>query len=324
MMAKRMTIKDTDAYMVRRFRQRTKAARHDAWLKARAEGVGGSDMATILGLNRYATPYDLWLEKTGRRAHEDISDKWSVVRGNALEAELRRRFRRLHPEWQVTDGTDIGIISRSHPVLHASLDGFIWDSETESWGVLEIKTANAGRGRTDWHDTDGNLRAPGYYMAQVTHYMAATGFTWGVFYADIGEAEPVEVRFDRDEQDIETVIHAAEEFWGFVTRDEMPMLTGGDVAKAYPEPSQGVASADDDPQLRELFARYAKAQERLSDAKDETATLRDALIVAIGDRQGIRCAGFEATYKPYHRKAYVRKVAESNGRTFRFKTLKED
>lgn len=237
----RMTIdkarRSTDMFSLRRFggAGTTKESRHQAWLSFRTEGVGGSDMSTILGFNTYKTPYELWLEKTGRQEPEDISGRWAIIKGNALEVELRRRFRQLHPEFQVIDGTDISLVSDAHPVMHASLDGFIYDEASDSWGILEIKTANANRGRTDWHNDEGELIAPDYYMAQVTHYMAVTGFTWGVFYADIGESEPVEVRFERDEDDIHAVIKAAEDFWGFVTRDEMPTLTGADVAKAYPE-----------------------------------------------------------------------------------------
>ncbi|MFR7431836.1 MAG: YqaJ viral recombinase family protein [Bifidobacterium bifidum] len=150
----------------------------------------------------------------------------------AASASSTRKF-------QVIDGTDISLVSDAHPVMHASLDGFIYDEASDSWGILEIKTANANRGRTDWHNDEGELIAPDYYMAQVTHYMAVTGFRWGYFYADIGEAEPVEVRFERDEDDVDAIIHAAEDFWGFVARDEMPALTGADVAKAYPEPAEG-------------------------------------------------------------------------------------
>lgn len=139
-------------------------------------------MSTILGLNPYSTPYELWLEKTNRQQPEDISGKWAIIKGNALEVELRRRFRQLHPEYQVIDGTDISLVSKQHPSMHASLDGFVYDEESDSWGILEIKTANANRGRTDWHDETGELIAPDYYLAQVTHYMAVTGFTWGVFY----------------------------------------------------------------------------------------------------------------------------------------------
>lgn len=210
-----MAAQATGLFDVHRFRQRTKKERESAWHAFRALGVGGSDMSTILGLNPYSTPYDLWLEKTNRQQPEDISGKWAIIKGNALEVELRRRFRQLHPEYQVIDGTDISLVSKQHPLMHASLDGFVYDEASDSWGILEIKTANANRGRTDWHDETGELVAPMYYMAQVTHYMAVTGFTWGVFYADIGESEPVEVRFERDEDDIHAVIQSRRGLLGF-------------------------------------------------------------------------------------------------------------
>lgn len=150
----RHLLKDCDAFHVIRFNQRTATERHEAWLTQRDHGVGGSDLSTILGLNKYATPYTLWLEKTGREQHMDISGKWAVVKGNALERELRNRFRSLHPEWECYDGTDKSLVSNTHPCMHASLDGILYD-EARGHGVLEIKTANAHRGATDWHDTDG-------------------------------------------------------------------------------------------------------------------------------------------------------------------------
>lgn len=91
---KRIPLKDTERYQIERFKQGKQAERHLAWLKSRKAGVGGSDMSTILGLNSFKTPYELWLEKTGRVEPEDISDKWAIVKGNALENELRKRFRR--------------------------------------------------------------------------------------------------------------------------------------------------------------------------------------------------------------------------------------
>lgn len=317
--------KDTgNAFNVHRFRGNgtTKAGREAAWHAFRAKGVGGSDMSTILGMNQWASPYDLWLEKTGRQAPEDISGKWAIVKGNALEIELRRRFRTLHPELITVDGTDISIASDAHPCMHASLDGWMYDPESDSFGVLEIKTANAISGRNDWHGEDGILCIPDYYMAQVTHYLAVTGFDWGYVYADIGEAEPVEIRFERDEEDVEAVTRKAEEFWGFVQRDEMPALTARDVAEAYPAPVDGIETVDDE-DTAQLFAKYKAAQARLKEAKEDEAALKDALIVEIGDRQGIRCGHLEATYKPYSRKAYTRVVEAKSGRTFRFKELKE-
>ena len=241
----RHLLKDCDAFHVIRFNQRTATERHEAWLTQRDHGVGGSDLSTILGLNKYATPYTLWLEKTGREQHMDISGKWAVVKGNALETALRARFRSLHPEWECYDGTDKSLVSNTHPCMHASLDGILYD-EARGHGVLEIKTANAHRGATDWHDTDGNLMIPDYYMAQVTHYLSVTGWTWGVVYADIGEAEPVEIMFERDEDDITAAITAAESFWGYVERDEPPALTVPDVDDMQTrEQPDGFEQADD-------------------------------------------------------------------------------
>lgn len=316
--------KATGMFDVHRFKKpgSTKEQRHQQWLEFRTKGVGGSDMGTILGLNSYLTPYKLWLEKTGRKQPEDISDKWAIVKGNALEVELRRRFRRLHPEWQTIDGTDISLVSKAHPLMHASLDGFIYDEASDSWGILEIKTANANRGRTDWHDDGGELIAPDYYMAQVTHYMAVTGFRWGIFYADIDEAEPVEVRFERDEDDINAVIHAAENFWGFVTRDEMPALTGVDVAKAYPEPTEGIEDMSDNTDLRELMADYQQAVADLNNIKTRKEELLDCILPYIGDHEGVRCGNLQATYKHSSRKGYTRVVQPWEGRIFRFNEIK--
>ena len=35
-------------------------------LSDRNKGIGSSDAAAILGLSSYKTPYDIWLQKTGR------------------------------------------------------------------------------------------------------------------------------------------------------------------------------------------------------------------------------------------------------------------
>lgn len=46
--------------------QSTLSMSHQEWLEDRRKGIGGSDVATILGLNQYKSAYQLWLEKTGQ------------------------------------------------------------------------------------------------------------------------------------------------------------------------------------------------------------------------------------------------------------------
>lgn len=312
--------KSTGLFDVRRFKG-SKRERHDAWLGYRTKGVGGSDMSVILGSNPWRTAVELWQEKTGRVTPDDISGRWSVQKGVLLEDGLRRRFQDAHPELKVINGTDVSLVSKAHPCMHASLDGFIYDPETDSWGVLEIKTTNPYSGRMEWHDVDGRLKAPDYYVAQVTHYMAVTGFTWGYFCADIGEAEPIEVRFERDEDDVNAVINAAEEFWGFVERDEMPELTGVDVANVYPNPQPDIVDMSSREDVRALLDEYDAAKAAVKDAKDEESRLKDELLVVIGDHTGVKAGGYEATYKPFKRAGYTRTVEPAEGRTFRFRAL---
>lgn len=317
---KRIPLKDTERYTIERFKQRKKSERELAWLKSRKAGVGGSDMSTILGLNSFKTPYELWLEKTDRVEPEDISDKWAVVKGNALENELRKRFRVQHPEMIVTDGTDKQFIARERPYLRASLDGIL-QGEDGSFGILEIKTAG-NRRSGDWHDEDGNLRIPPYYLAQVEFYALVTGWTWGYVYAAIGDDEPVEIPFQADVEDMAAIDKAAADFWRFVTDDVPPALTGsGDVQKAFPEPTPDIVDESDDDDLYALLAQYESATRMLKDIKATQKELQEQIILRIGSHTGVRCGNLQATYKPTTRKEYVVKAATY--RKFAFKSIEE-
>lgn len=301
-------IADCDAFRVIRFTQRTAAERHDAWATQRLQGVGGSDMATILGLNKYATPYALWLEKTGRETPQDISGKWAIVKGNTLEKALRSRFRDLHPEWECYDGTGKSLVSNEHPCMRASLDGILYD-ETRGYGVLEIKTANAHRGAADWHDADGNLIIPDYYMAQVTHYLAVTGWTWGVVYADIGEAEPVEIMFERDEHDIDAVIHAAGTFWGYVERDEPPALTASEVDEEQTRTQPDGFEQTDDDEFDRLAGLYTQFETAEKAARKQKTGIGEQLKRMVGtDRAGLISAASQVGYKTIRFKAQPAKT----------------
>ena len=304
----RHLVRDCDAFTLVRFKQLTAKERHESWLKHRREGLGGSDMATILGLNKYKTPYELWLEKTGREQPVDISDKWAIVKGNALEKELRNRFRSLHPEWECYDGTDKSLVSRNHPFLIASLDGVLYD-ETRGYGVLEIKTTSAHRGKTDWHDMDGNLKIPDYYMAQVTHYLAVTGWTWGVVYADIGEPEPVEIMVERDEDDIDAAIKAAESFWGYVERDEPPAFTAQDVDDMQTREQPDGFEQVDDQEFERLAGLYTQFDAAEKAAKKSKAGIAEQLKTMVGaGRAGLISSTCQVGYKTIHFKAQPEKT----------------
>ena len=317
-MAKRHLIKDCDAFTVTSFRKiATTSEREQAWLNHRTTGVGGSDMSAILGISHYATPLDIWLSKTGRNNPEK-KDSWAIRKGNSLEKDLRQWFKDTHPDMECYDGTDLSLTSRHYPHMLASLDGYLYDPSTESFGVLECKTANSYRAQ-DWRDDDGNPCIPDYYLVQVQHYLAVTGWQWGYVIADTSGVEPLIIRFERDEEDIAAIVNAAQNFWWFVKSGEMPALSNAeDVRKVYPEPTEELEDMSDDDDLYDLMQTYAAAQQQAKEAETKADSLKNQLITRIGPREGLTCGGYRATFKTVHRKGYTKVVEPSDSRVFRF------
>lgn len=322
-----MRIRENETFTVIHYAKMSREKREALWQEARAHSIGGSEVATILGLNKYKTVAALWAEKTGRIQPEDISNKWPIVKGNVLEDTLRRRFSSLHPELQVQSGSNYTFVSREHSFMHANLDGIIRDNDG-IFGLLEIKTANAIRGRLDWHDEDGNLTIPAYYLTQVTHYMTVTGFTYGYFYADIGENEPIEIRFERNKDDIKAVTEACVDFWQYVETDTLPELTtAADVSFAYPHDDGEIVAADSSEsitELNKLAQAYKTAQDAEKAAKAHTDALKDRLAALIGKHEGISTDTWKVTYKTTVRAARdipAKRVPESSYRIMRVKQL---
>ena len=80
-----------------------RANNHKEWLEARKGGIGASEIGTILGVNPYDTPYQLWLRKTGR-VQEIEQENFLMKAGHYLEDAIARFC---------ADETGVEIIKRS-------------------------------------------------------------------------------------------------------------------------------------------------------------------------------------------------------------------
>lgn len=257
----------------------------DQWLGGRRRGIGGSDAAAILGLNRYATPYTIWLLKTYRTDPDDLSDNQKVYWGIVLEPVIADEFAKRHPEFEVVEpGAMYQSIER--PFMLASVDRIIYDKHNikNNQGILEIKTCGE-RAKPDWEDG-----VPDYYLAQVNHYLAVTGFSFAYVAVLIAGQEYREYRIERDEEDIQYLIEKEKEFWGYVERDEMPPAMGGRAeAEAIMEQfsyadDMFVKMLDDDaPEIGE----YMDTCNKLKELEDEKSRLNNEIKMLIGDHLGI-------------------------------------
>jgi putative phage-type endonuclease len=129
-------------------------------LEERKNYIGGSDAATICGVNPYGNIIELWQEKLGLKEIEDISDNPAIKAGNYLEPVVAQWF---------SDETKKKVIlapdtfyHKSLPWMAANVDRLIEGEKA----ALECKTASRDTG---W-GSDGDNTIPDYYLCQVAHY----------------------------------------------------------------------------------------------------------------------------------------------------------
>lgn len=209
--------------------ERIKCVSRADWLAKRAEGLGGSDAACILGLNPWKTNQQLFKEKVGEIEAEDISDKPAVKYGHAAEGSLRQLFRLDFPEYKLYYRNNEILRSKKLPYLQASVDGELEDEQGRK-GILEIKTTTVlhSRQKEDWRE-----RVPDTYFCQVLHYLLVTGYDFAVLKAQLKYTYPEKVKlvtnhyfFERENliDDLKHVLKAEIAFWERIQNKDEPAL----------------------------------------------------------------------------------------------------
>lgn len=211
--------------------KKIKAESREEWLEKRGDTrrIGGSECASVLGLNPWMTNLDLWEIKTGRRQKHDVSDLKAVEYGRAAEEHLRELFALDFPQVFVEYEPNTFYINDEYPFALASVDGLLTDAEGRL-GILEIKTANilGGAMRKKWEG-----RIPQQYFCQVLQYMAVLEADFAILTAQLSYGTGDDLikvtkhyRIEREdvEEDIKALMAAEATFWGYVERDERPAL----------------------------------------------------------------------------------------------------
>lgn len=181
------------------------------WFRWRDRGVGGSDVALIMGLSPYGdrTADDLLNEKVHGSEHAGPDENFAMRRGRMLEPVAREAF-------EAEEGVSFPpacFESADRPWMHASLDGYSADGV-----VLEIKCPK-------WQDHDLVLAGvvPEHFAVQVQWQLCVTGSTLAELvsynpskrFEGGAELAAVQVRADIERQ--REIYVACSRFWRRVT-----------------------------------------------------------------------------------------------------------
>jgi putative phage-type endonuclease len=249
------------------------------WLALRQQGIGSSDAAVAVGLSPYKSQLSLWLEKTQRKAPEDLSQKEAVIWGTVLEPVLARvyaertgnKVRRVNAVLQ----------HRQQRFMLANLDREVV-GHIDGPGVLEIKTAGY-HAAPQWEEG-----IPIAYQCQVLHQLAVTGHDWADVAVLIGGQDFRIYRVERDDDKILDLIQREADFWQQVIDDRQPEPDGSDDAGRalhwlLPQDNGQTLDLSESTALNALFTQLLNVRQRKQAEEAEEARLRQSLQHALGE-----------------------------------------
>jgi putative phage-type endonuclease len=189
-----------------------------AWLAARRKGIGASEIAAVLCISPWESPFSLyWRKVEGWDFEPSAEMEW----GTRLEPAVAQKYADAHPEYELGDGH----LEESpfHPWMLATPDRYVWlvgKSTLNIHGLLELKTAHSADG---WGEP-GTADIPVQYRAQVLWQMAVCDVEWADLAVLIGGSDYREYTVFRDEKDIAVMVEAGRRFMARIEAGDPPPL----------------------------------------------------------------------------------------------------
>lgn len=276
----------------------------------RRKGIGGSDVAVLLGLSPYKTPLDLWMEKRGLWVDEFAGEAaaWGAIMEPIIIGEYARRehcpvlHRSVHgeivPSGPVPPSISVDFMAAAflldtlvhprHPWARGHIDGV---ALTAAGGkpshIVEAKTADL-RLEGHWGD-EGTDEVPEYYLVQVMWYLWLADLDLAHLAVLIGGNRFRRYRIERDNALIDVMAEHAASFWSRVENEDPPDPEPGErgaqsLTRLYPRGATG-KEIDASPEVLEIVrglhaARVAKKAAEIEEESAKTtikAVLADAV-----------------------------------------------
>lgn len=256
------------------------------WLEARKSGIGSSEVATIVGLNPFETPFQLWRRKLGIDPPKEES--FAMKAGHYLEDAVSRF-------WQ--DDTNRDVIKASagdwlirsdeKPFMQVSPDRTYWITgavkNSSNKGILECKT-------TQKEIDPDNI--PQHWFCQLQYQLGVAELSQGsLAWLSAGRTFGYQdYTFNSDF--FGWLSSEVERFWvdNVLGKKEPDALSAKDVLLKYSRHSAGKIVEV----TEELFDTYSELKEvkKELDALDERkAGLEEKLKLAFGDAEAISFDG---------------------------------
>lgn len=247
---------------------------HEEWLQHRQQSIGGSEAASIIGLNPWSSPYTVWADKLGKLPPKE--DNEAMRQGRDLEYYVAQRF--SEATGKKVRRENYIIKNPSYPFAHANVDRFVVGEDAG----LECKTTSTLNMKNF-----KNGAFPDTYYVQCVHYMMVTGCSKWYLAVLVLNKEFMVFEIERDEEEIKALAKSEEEFWKLVEAKTPPVAdgsasTGNTLSIIYPESNgETVDLFAYETDLQQYMALTAQIKE-LEKMKDEVANRVKAFLGEAG------------------------------------------
>lgn len=262
----------------------------EEWLKYRRMGIGGSDVASLLGISKWKSEIELWMDKT-EQIELEMSENEAMMWGNIMEAVLRKQFAEVTGK-KVVEVKAI-LQHPEYPFMLADIDGLTVDDEGNP-AILEIKTASEYK-RSEW---DNGI--PAYYETQVQHYLCVTGLQKAYVAVLIGGNTFKLYEVDADREVQEMLIAVEHNFWDKVVNKVQPEIDGSDAAKNLLDKryqggnSERIVLPED---AIEYVDEYIEACAEEDNAKAKKQEASNHIKEFMGDYDSAKCLEYTVSWK---------------------------
>lgn len=192
------------------------------WLKERQKGIGGSDVGAILGINKWKSPFEVYIDKT-----EEITEikeaGEAAYWGSILEDQVAKEFALRTGKKVRKDNRHL--IHKKYKFMTANIDRRIVSENA----ILECKTVNSF-GAKEWEGEE----VPPSYIVQCQHYLEVTGCEKCYIAVLIGGQKFMFKEILRDDELIAMIIEKENDFWlNHVEKGIPPAIDGSESAAKY-------------------------------------------------------------------------------------------
>ena len=276
----------------------------EEWKNLRHQYIGGSDAAAVVGLNPFSSAYSLWAEKTDRVP--PFEGNLATEVGTYLEDFVAKKFE--EETGKKVRRENHSILNDAYPWAIANVDRVVVGEDAG----LEIKTTSELNMKSF-----KNGEYPSNYYAQCVHYLALTGKRRWYLAVLIGNKEFKWFTIERDQDEIDALMAAEENFWKCVTDGVPPEADG---SKATTDAIKTIYTTSNNDQVSlfsfddclKQYIELGKQVKELQNLQNEMANKVKAFMGAAGKGESDH---YKVSWSTVVKKGYY--VNESTSRQFR-------